>query len=768
MRLTHHACLAVVLLAAAAVAAESAAHAAEAPPPHVFATDYSVGTILDRLGQWYDAHGYGAYGDGCPLPEVMELEDILQRMVARESGRGVAAWIDEGGPAEVRFEGRTLVVTQTAAGHERVSQLVDMLARALPQPRGRMAKPVPLARTQPVVAVPDSPSDAAALKALERPMDVDVEMTSLDNVLKHVDEMRGDIEIRVEPEAAGAGIALSARVVTLKVKGVPAECILELALTPDLTFTVRDGRVAVVPREFLNYNLVPRMYPVEDVLRAWEGAEPPLDEPQPTGQWQELVDIIQRCVNNCGDHRVAAWSDEGGPAAIGYLAGILIITQTRQAHDRIAGILDALRAPRAAAPGSGIRPVAVAQGHDGLRQAVRRSLETRIEVDFDNATLAAAIEALRRAVPELNMVVAESVAATGINSDTYRVTLRLKDVPVRVALEATLPEELGWRVEPGYVLVTTAEDASDRMPAEVYDIGGILQALLQWRVREYDWQEVVDLIQRSVSKQGDPAVAAWSDEGGPAAVEYLLPDLLIVTQTPRGLKRTLALLAALEQALTAATDGAGNPMRETVPVPDPAADAGRRRLEKPVSVALANTPLDEALAMLAAVRPDLNLRVDAKALEDAGLGAAARRVMVEGGPRPLADLLDRILPPEMGYAADEAGVVVGTNELTYRRMEMLIYAVADFYQVPDDRWRTLHAEFPNLKYESMEVVRLPSWDERIRKMVRPEDGAATWDDEGGPAQVNVLGPLLIVTQSPRGQEGVQRALERLREEAKGK
>jgi hypothetical protein len=53
----------------------------------------------------------------------------------------------------------------------------------------------------------------------------------------------------------------------------------------------------------------------------------------------ELIAIIQRTVSNQSDSGVAAWSDEGGPAAIEYVAPVLIITQTPAAHKRIEELL---------------------------------------------------------------------------------------------------------------------------------------------------------------------------------------------------------------------------------------------------------------------------------------------------------------------------------------------------------------------------------------------------------------------------------------------
>jgi len=65
---------------------------------------------------------------------------------------------------------------------------------------------------------------------------------------------------------------------------------------------------------------------------------------------QELVDIIQRAVNNAADLKVAAWSDEGGPAALEYVDQLLIVTQTDQGHKKVEELLALLRTQRLGGP----------------------------------------------------------------------------------------------------------------------------------------------------------------------------------------------------------------------------------------------------------------------------------------------------------------------------------------------------------------------------------------------------------------------------------
>jgi len=63
-----------------------------------------------------------------------------------------------------------------------------------------------------------------------------------------------------------------------------------------------------------------------------------------------------------------------------------------------------------------------------------------------------------------------------------------------------------------------------------------------------EWQALVDIIQRTVSRASDPKVAVWVDQGGPAEIEYMAlgkTHMLIVTQTTHGHDRIEGFLGEL-------------------------------------------------------------------------------------------------------------------------------------------------------------------------------------------------------------------------------
>jgi len=231
--------------------------------------------------------------------------------------------------------------------------------------------------TKVVSAEPEAVAETRRL--LQEKIDLDFEHTSLDNVLEYISEVQRSLNIVTDPDLQATGIDLSTRVVDLKVKGVSVEEVMNLILGAELGYKVEAGYILVTTREKLQQNLPIVTYPVQDLVArlpdfsGWAprfemsditeaaagamgaggggmgelfGAGAAAEEEDVIGP-DELMEIITRNVNNMSDPDVAAWTDEGGPAAIDYMNGLLVTTQTRRGHERIADLLEMLRRERA-------------------------------------------------------------------------------------------------------------------------------------------------------------------------------------------------------------------------------------------------------------------------------------------------------------------------------------------------------------------------------------------------------------------------------------
>jgi len=226
-------------------------------------------------------------------------------------------------------------------------------------------------------AEPKAVADTRA--RLSEEIDLDFEKTSLDNVLKFISDFKKGLNIVVDPDVVGKeGIDLSTRLVDLKVKQMSVESVLGLILGADLGYRVEAGYILVTTRDKLQQNLPVVTYPVHDLVASipdFAGQAPRISIVDVTnaaasssgggggGQFfgaggtatqdqgavgvDELKQIITRTVSYNSDPNVAAWSEEGGPAAIEYLNGLLIVSQTRRGHAKLADLLEQLRRERA-------------------------------------------------------------------------------------------------------------------------------------------------------------------------------------------------------------------------------------------------------------------------------------------------------------------------------------------------------------------------------------------------------------------------------------
>jgi hypothetical protein len=134
------------------------------------------------------------------------------------------------------------------------------------------------------------------------------------------------------------GVSSDTRI-TKQLNGIPLESILRLILAElDLGFTVRNNVILISTPEDLESHLNTRVYPVLDLVR--EPRVSAKDAPLNAGDdYTELIDLLQTTI------KPDSWEDVGGPGAICQLsnAGALVVTQTREVHPQIEGLLVALR-----------------------------------------------------------------------------------------------------------------------------------------------------------------------------------------------------------------------------------------------------------------------------------------------------------------------------------------------------------------------------------------------------------------------------------------
>jgi len=325
------------------------------------------------------------------LRKSMQFEEaiqILDRLIVidpnderalrwREDLQYLEAQAVQVGNREARKTGAVAAMTDAEEAAIHPGEKVNGEIRYLRYPQAKDWEELTKFRREFTKAVSAEPKAVAETRRrLSEDIDLDFERTSLDNVLKYISEVQKGLNIVIDPDIAASGKDLSTMVVDLKVKRVSIESVLGLILGGELGYKVEPGYILITSKDKMQQNLPVVTYPVQDLVAQipdFANQAPRFEvsnvlaaastagggggaglfggaaaAPTETiAGSAELISIIQRTVSSQSDPTVAAWSDEGGPAAIEYMNGLLIITQTRRGHEKVSDLLEQLRRERA-------------------------------------------------------------------------------------------------------------------------------------------------------------------------------------------------------------------------------------------------------------------------------------------------------------------------------------------------------------------------------------------------------------------------------------
>ena len=218
---------------------------------------------------------------------------------------------------------------------------------------------------------------------------------------------------------------------------------------------------------------------------------------------------------------------------------------------------------------------------EALRRAqetarTRRALGTPSRaLEFSAAPLSQVLQMLAEA-GGFAVVFDKALEEAGIDLSTHPVTMRLAGMRYEDAIYLLLPRECGYRVEAGYVLVTTLEKSWLPLKTVVYSVRDAVTVVPNFVGPRFEIgditsqsqggggtnifgnqpeepedatqatpERIVDLVKRHVRNANDRRIATWDDEGGPATVQYL-DGKLIVNQTPHGHRAIARLVMAIQ------------------------------------------------------------------------------------------------------------------------------------------------------------------------------------------------------------------------------
>ena len=206
----------------------------------------------------------------------------------------------------------------------------------------------------------------------------------------------------------------------------------------------------------------------------------------------------------------------------------------------------------------------------------RRALGTPSRaLEFSATPLTQALQMLAEA-GRFAVVFDKALEEAGIELSTHPVTMRLTGMRYEDAIYLLLPRECGYRVEAGYVLVTTLQKSWLPLKTMVYSVRDAVTVVPNFEGPRFELgdltsqsqgsggtnifgnppeepedenqatpEQLVDMVKRHVRNENDRRIALWDDEGGPATIQYL-DGKLIISQTYQGHRAVARLVMAIQ------------------------------------------------------------------------------------------------------------------------------------------------------------------------------------------------------------------------------
>jgi hypothetical protein len=474
-----------------------------------------------------------------PQLQWAEFLDIVVRHVDNMADRHVAPWQDEGGSAAIEYQAGSLLVRQTREGHEQTARLMALLRYGM----GLTAEAPPCEQT---------PADREAAervrRLLKRKIDLDFRDTTLKEMLRHLTATQRDLSLAVDPDLRRADAILERQVESLEVKEIAIASALRLILGPDLSYQIGPGYVLLTGDRTFQGDMFTALYRVRDLCGPYrQGGR----FGYPEEYWQELIDLLKREVHWYVDPPVKPWTDEGGAASLDYFQGLLIVRQTDEGHRQIEEYLGQMRTALALAlqlPKQPQGPVLAVTGPEPfVPDAIYRALETPIDADFEDTPISAALQYVAAWEPPLKIVMdpCPPVGSVWFHlALSAQTSLQVKGMPRAILLKRLLGKKLSYEVYPDFVLVTSLSQGWNRLPLQ--RILYVVPDLTNYGAYDHP-RDLIDAICSEVNHRDDPRVEAWTDEGGPAQIEWFR-GVLVVSQSPPAHKRIAELLNRLRQA----------------------------------------------------------------------------------------------------------------------------------------------------------------------------------------------------------------------------
>ncbi len=199
----------------------------------------------------------------------------------------------------------------------------------------------------------------------------------------------------------------------------------------------------------------------------------------------------------------------------------------------------------------GLRPLAAQTGIRAdldetaieSQQAILKSLDEPVIVEFDKTPLRAVVETLGDIGRFSIQMDVKALIDSGTDSDAP-VTLRAKGLSIRTTLGLILPPlDLDWLVKKDVLLITSKERADGEQVTVIYPLRDLVTYRRYDGTAQADFDSLINVITTAISP------TTWDEVGGPGSIaEFRQSFSLVVNQTREAHEQIEQCLAALRRA----------------------------------------------------------------------------------------------------------------------------------------------------------------------------------------------------------------------------
>ena len=259
------------------------------------------------------------------------------------------------------------------------------------------------------------------------------------------------------------------------------------------------------------------------------------------------------------------------------------------------------------------RPAALKKGETiSTRAAIRRALETRVRIEFDEVALDEVCEAIKKQLRIPVVLDRRALGDEGLDPETP-VSCSLSNDRLRSVLDLMLSNlDMTWTINCQVLLLTTTTAAQELLDTRVYDVTDLAASSEPGYT---DIGALVELITTIISPE------SWSEVGGEGsipAIEGRGIRAIVISQTFQIHNEIEKLLAALRAHIPKKADEKGKDADGNKPTAASEEETIRRALRKQIEIDFNETPLDEVVEHLKKLLK-IEIQLHKRSLGDEGL-----------------------------------------------------------------------------------------------------------------------------------------------------